>query len=456
MLGACCCLAAQPNLVFILADDCAYTTLGCYGGTNVQTPNIDRLAKEGMRFTQAYASTSMCVPFRHELHTGLFPMGNGSLWNHSATKSGTKGSPHYLGALGYRVGITGKRHVFPEQNFPFEIVSGFEVNCVAKKERYEPQEIVPFLTRDSDEPFALFINSTNPHRPWTMGDASRFDPAKLKLPPALADTPVIREELTHYLAEVAELDRQVGDVLQLLDEHGLSENTLVMFSSEQGWQFAGGKWNCWNLSLHTGLIARWPGRIKPGSETDAMVQICDVLPTLIEAAGGTPDNSHFDGRSFLPVLEGKAKEHRQLVFGMHNNVPEGKPYPIRTVFDGTHRYIQNLTPEADYMGRYINFTFPSAWFQSLEEAERDGDAQAAKVLERFRKRPEEELYKSMDDPYEMNNLAGNPEYGALKKRLRGELEEWMMEQGDPGAEVDNRRSHKGNRKAAGIKEWKHY
>jgi uncharacterized sulfatase len=242
----------------------------------------------------------------------------------------------------------------------------------------------------------------------------------------------------------------------MLEDHGLADNTLVMFSSEQGWQFAGGKWNCWNLSLHTALIARWPGRIQPGRETGAMVQICDVLPTFIEAAGGKPDSSHFDGRSFLPVLDGKAAEHRQLVFGMHNNVPEGKPYPIRTVFDGTYRYIWNLTPEADYMGRYINYTLPAEWFQSLEKAESNGDTQAAKVLSRFRRRPEEELYKSMDDPFEMENLAGNPEYAATMKRLRRELEVWMKAQGDPGAAVDTREQHQQNRKAVDLKEWPYY
>ena len=442
----------QPNIVFILADDCLYNSLGCYGGENVKTPNIDRLASEGVRFTRAYATTSMCVPFRHELYTGLFPMRNGSVWNHSATRPGIKSAPQYLGALGYRVGLAGKHHFFPESNFPFEIVPGFEKNCVAKTNLYEPQEIIPFLTRDREQPFCLFVCSTNPHRPWTMGNPDHFDQATLKLPAALADTPEIRDDYAHYLAEVEVLDQQVGDVLKILEKEGLANNTVVMFSSEQGWQFPGGKWNNWDLSLHTALLTRWPGHIQQRQVTDAMMQICDVLPTLMDIAGGDPTAEKFDGRSFLPVLTGKTTEHRKLIFGMHNNVPEGPPYPIRTVRDENCRYIMNLTPAKTYFVKYINGQFKSPWFTSLQTAAQDGDKHAEQVTERILHRPAEELYRPDVDPFELTNLAGDPEYAAEKTKLNQALKDWMTEQGDSGAELDSMEKLDENRSAFGWKE----
>ena len=439
----------RPNIVFILADDCSYNSLGCYGGRNVPTPNIDRLAAEGMRFTRAYASTSMCVSLRHELYTGLYPMRNGSVWNHSATRPGTPNVVREFRALGYRVGITGKRHFYPSANFPFERVPGFETNCVAQQNRYQPEKILPFLTRDSGQPFCLFVCSTNPHRPWTMGDASRFDAEHLKLPPALADTPVIREQYTRYLAEVAELDRQVGDVLQMLKQQGLFKNTLVMFSSEQGWQFPGGKWNAWDLSLHTALLARWPGHIQPGQISDALVQICDILPTLLAAAGGNPEAVDFDGRSFLSVLSGQRSEHRKIVFGMHNNIPEGEPYPMRTARGEHFRLVLNLEPERTYIGKYINGQHKSAWFDSLKAAAAEGDSHAKRLEKRLLHRPAEEFYHTAVDPYELNNLAEDPRYAKEKAALYRALREWMEAQGDPGAEIDRQRKLDENRAAFG-------
>ncbi|MBN2162055.1 MAG: sulfatase [Pontiellaceae bacterium] len=441
----------RPNLVFILADDCAHSSLGCYGGKNVATPNIDRLAQEGLKFNQAFVTMSMCVPFRAELYTGLYPYRSGCAWNHSATHPGTRSAPTWLSELGYRVGISGKRHFHPESNFPFETVAGFEKNCVAKINHYNPEKIVPFLTRNADQPFALYICSTHPHRPWTDGDPSQFNASELTLPAALADTPEIRSNLTQYLAEVAKLDEQVGDIMRLLKENGLDENTVVLFSSEQGWQFPGGKWNCWDLSLHTAFIARWPGHIQAGRETDALVQICDVLPTFVELAGGTPAAADFDGRSFMNVLLGMTDKHRDVVFGIHNNVPEGKPYPIRTVYDGTYRFIMNLDSELNYVGRYINGKKPSSWFASMEEAAAGGDTYAGKIVQRMVKRPPEELYCTISDPFELDNLALKPEYDAIRNRLRNTLLKWLDDEKDPGEMMDSYDALNANRKAVCMK-----
>ncbi|HID23205.1 MAG TPA: heparan N-sulfatase, partial [Planctomycetaceae bacterium] len=333
----------RPNFLIILADDCTFRELPVYGGENALTPNIDRLASQGLTFNRAYLAEAICQPCRAELYTGLYPVRNGCAWNHSASRPSVRSIPHYLRPLGYRVGLAGKVHVAPRKAFPFEWVGGFDRNCVRNPTR--AHDLAParqFMTRDSNEPFCLVIALVEPHVPWVMGDPSLYPPQRLKLPPYLADTPRTRQDYSRYLAEITYMDSQVGDILGVLDETGLAKDTLVLFTSEQGGQFPGCKWTNWDLGLHTALIARWPGRVPRDRRTDALVQYADVLPTLVDAAAGNPEAGQFDGRSFLPVLLGRADQHRRYTYGIHNNVPEGPPYPIRSVFDGRYRYIRNL------------------------------------------------------------------------------------------------------------------
>jgi len=437
----------RPNFLFIMADDCTYNVLGCYGGRNVATPNIDRLAADGMQFRYAYVAMAMCAPCRHELYTGLYPVRNGSAWNHSVARPGTKSVCHHLGELDYRVALAGKVHVGPVDTFPFIKLPGFDPRSTSPTADYDCGPIREFMADDAG-PFCLFVCSTNPHAPWTVGDASVFDRAQLELPPVFADTEVVRERYAHYLAEVAELDRQVGDILASLEESGRAADTLVVFCSEQGWQFAGAKWTNWDLGLHTALVARWPGRIAPGSVTDALVQLADVVPTFVEAAGGDPSAAQFDGTSFLDVLLDEKPEHRRYVYGMHNNVPEGPPYPIRTIRTREFRYIMNLTPDAQYVEKHIEMPDRSEWWVSWKEAART-DPHASRMMDRFYYRPAEELYRTNDDPFELANLADEAELATTKAELRGELIRWMDEQRDTGISMDTEESLQENRRAAG-------
>ncbi|MBM4019842.1 MAG: heparan N-sulfatase, partial [Planctomycetes bacterium] len=210
----------KPNFLLIIADDLAACELGCYGGKNVRTPNIDKLAREGLRFTHAFASTSMCVPVRASLYTGLYPVRNTVTRNHVAARPGIKSVVHYLQALGYRVGLTGKVHAQPQSVFPFETVPGFEPNCTAQAADYTVDGIRAFMSRDPSQPFCLMVCSVLPHAPWTVGDESRFPADKLVLPPHWIDTPETRRAFAKYCAEVEALDRQVADVLRALDDVG--------------------------------------------------------------------------------------------------------------------------------------------------------------------------------------------------------------------------------------------
>ncbi|RMG00203.1 MAG: heparan N-sulfatase [Planctomycetota bacterium] len=431
------CAADRPNILIIIADDATYSDLPLYGGKNVQTPNIDRLGSQGLVFDQAFVTEAMCQPCRSELYTGLYPIANGCCWNHSASRTGVRSMPHYLTPLGYRVGLAGKVHVRPKSVFPFEDVPGLEPNCVSPTVRFDLAGCREFVTRNDEEPFCLVTALVVPHVVWTAGDPSHFDPESFDLPPHVADTPVSRQDFARYLAEIEVLDQQVGEILKMLDETGHAEDTIVVFTSEQGAQFPGCKWTVWNQGVHTALIVRWPGKVKPGRRTAALVQYADVLPTLLDAVGADYSREVFDGRSFLPVLLGQSDEHREYAFFMHNNVPEGPPYPIRGVTDGKYRYVRNLLPDRIYIEKHVmgvpeHNPYWNSWLMASAQ-----DEATYRLIERYMRRPAEELYCTQDDPFEMTNLASDPKYAEVKQRLSRALDRWLAQQRDPGACIDS-------------------
>ena len=184
----------KPNLIFVIADDCTFRDIGCYGG-QAFTPNIDRLATEGMRFERCFQTAPMCSPTRHTVYTGLYPVKSGAWPNHTRAYDHIKSIVHYLKPFGYRVALSGKTHIGPRDVFPFEY---------SVKAKNPDMEVIDKLMAESvtaRQPFCLFACSNEPHSPWNKGDASVYPPEKIKLPPYLADTPEIRDEFSRYLAE---------------------------------------------------------------------------------------------------------------------------------------------------------------------------------------------------------------------------------------------------------------
>ncbi len=433
--------AERPNVLIIMADDCTHSDLPLYGGANASTPNLDALARQSMTFDRAYLTEAICQPCRAELYTGLYPMRNGCAWNHSASRPTVRSIPQYLQPLGYRVGLAGKVHVSPADVFAFEKVPGFDANCVRNPTRaHQLQGIRRFMTREQDQPFCLVIALVEPHVPWVMGDASQYPPEKLALPPNIADTPRTREDYSRYLAEITYMDGQVGEILAALNEAGCADDSLVFFTSEQGSQFPGCKWTNWDTGVHTALMGRWPAHIAEGVRTDAIVQYADVLPTLLDAAGAQPAPHMFDGTSFLPVLLGQRNEHRKFAYAMHNNYPEGPPYPVRSISDGRFRYIRNLTPDEIYIEKHLmgvqgdgalNNPYWATWVGQAWN-----DKATYNLVKRYTYRPAEQLYCTAEDPFELRNLASDPAYAERKEMLSSELDRWMVAQGDPGQPQD--------------------
>jgi len=447
------CRAADtpPNFLIIMADDCTYNDLPLYGGQNAKTPNIDALASRGLTFNQAYVASAMCQPCRAEFYTGQYPLTNGCAWNHSASRPETKSLPQYLRPLGYRVGISGKVHVRPQKAFPFDKVDGFDPSCVREPtQAHDLSGVRDYMNGDenTDSPFCLVIALVDPHIPWVMGDASQYPLEQIKLPPNLAKTPVTREHYASYLAEITYMDSQVGEILATLEASGKADNTLVLFTSEQGSQFPGCKWTNWNTGLHTALIAVWPGTVAEGKRTDALVQYADIAPTLVDFAKGDVSSLPFDGSSFAGVIRGESDRHRDFAYGMHNNLPEGPSYPIRSVTDGKFRYIRNLSPCEIYIEKHLmgggrlNNPYWATWVGAdpLKQPE------VYQLTKRYMSRPPEQLYMTTEDSYEMTNLASDPGYTEQRNRLATALDAWMAQQADPGAPVDTAEALKASRK----------
>jgi uncharacterized sulfatase len=417
---------SRPNFLFIIADDCTFRDIGCYGGQAI-TPNIDSLAQQGMRFTQCFQQAPMCSPTRHAIYTGIYPVKSGAYPNHTFVKDGTKSIAHYLEPLGYRVHLSGKTHINPKSSFPFEY-SG--------KKNPDFKAIDQLLTESTRDgtPFCLFACSNEPHGPWNKGDASQYDSSTITLPPYFVDTRETRENMVDYLAEITYFDGQVGALLALLDKHGIAENTMVVVVSEQGSSFPFGKWTCYDTGLQSACIVRWPGQVKVGSVTDAMVEYVDIVPTFIDAAGGSREAA-IDGMSFVPVLTGETNGHKRFVFGemTTRGINKGSLYfGIRSIRSEKYKYIVNFTPDVTFQNACTNSTIFKSWRQKAS----DGDATAAEKINRYENRPAEEFYAIQEDPYEWHNLANDPRYAMQKAELKQELSRWMEECGDQGQQTE--------------------
>lgn len=437
-----------PSILIVLADDLHWSDMGCMGNTQVRTPNIDRLAGEGLAFDAAFTSTAMCAPTRQQLLTGLWPVRSGAWPNHSGVYPGVRSLPHHLKHLGYRTAHIGKGHIKPKASYPFESLGdvphreGLPEQLPALAER-----VKSFIQDAGEQPWCLYYASHQPHRPFSLGDPSRYPVDQIEVPPHLIDTPDTREQLSRYYAEIEVLDAELGMLLNTLDKLKRADNTLVIFSSEQGAPHLpfGGKWTCWDHGLKTALIARLPGTIKPNTRTDAMVQYIDVVPTLIDLAGGDPTTTDtgidhpskntrgFDGISFADVLRGKADRHRDLVYGVHTTrgiINGSKSYPIRSIRDKQWLMVWNLNAENEPF-KNIFHGRDAEYFADWNEAAKQ-DPAIAKRIAFYQHRPEFELYDTDVDPHQLNNLADDPKHAERLAEMHGKLKAWMKSQGDEG------------------------
>ncbi len=420
----------KPNLVLFMADDCSYYDIACYGSVDSQTPNIDQFANQSVRFTKGYQAAPMCSPTRHNLMTGLWPVKTGAYPNHTFAKDGTLSIVQQLKPAGYQIALIGKSHVQPKSAFPWDLYAPLtktnDINFAAL------DSFVNVCTKNH-QPFCLFVTSNQPHTPWNKGNPAMFNPEKITLPPYYVDTKETRTQFCKYLAEINYMDGEFGTLLGKLDKYKVSDKSVVVYLSEQGNSLPFAKWTCYDVGVHSAYMVRWPGVVKPGTVSDAIVEYVDIVPTFLEIAGTKPI-APLDGRSIVPVLTGKADTHKKYTFSLQTTrgIYSGSDhYGIRSVADRKYRYIVNLSPEAAFQ----NTETKGRLFKIWEEVAKANE-HAKWVTERYQHRPAIELYDLENDKYCVDNIADKPENKSIIERMDKVLKEWMAACGDKGEETE--------------------
>ena len=423
LLSLCCHATAAPlNVVVFLSDDHGQLDSTPYGATDVRTPNMQRLAESGITLTHAFVASPACAPSRSAMLTGLMPARNGAEANHSYKRDGISSLPDALRKLGYETAAFGK--VAHGKNDVAR--HGFDVT----EARHDAAVVGEFLReRDASKPLCLFVGTHEPHVPWP--EINGYEPSAMKLPPTFVDTPQTRDQRARYYTDVTTADTQLGEIMNLAKRSFDPANTLFIYTSDHGGQWPFGKWNLYDAGIRVPFIASWPGVIKPGTRTDAMVQWIDLLPTLITAAGGDAP-AGIDGKSFLGVLRGTSTTHRDEIFTTHNNDERMNVFPMRSLRTRDFKYILNLHPDWAHTTHIDQGGGTGdGWRYFLEwTALSKTDAKAANVINRYNQRPAEELYDLRTDPHELNNLAADPAHAATLNTMRPRLQDWMKQQGD--------------------------
>ena len=288
--------------------------------------------------------------------------------------------------------------------------------------------------RKSDKPLCLLVGTNWPHVPWPKEGI--LSPEGLTLPAKIADTPETREARTHYAAAVNFADRDLGLVREAARKY-LPPDTLFVFSADQGSQWPFAKWTLYEAGLHVPLIAVWPGHVKAGGHTGAMVSWLDIMPTLLAAAGADPKAAApgIDGQSFLPVLSGAADTFRDRIFGSHSGDGNINFYPSRSVRLGSLKYIRNLDSKSEFHTHIdLRPADTRYWPSWVEHAK--SDSGIAALVDQYLHRPPEELYDLSADPDELKNLAADPAHAADLAAARKALDEWMTANHDQGMASD--------------------
>jgi N-sulfoglucosamine sulfohydrolase len=436
-------VAEKPDMLFFIADD--MTSLDCepFGNKDVKTPNLAKLATEGLCFDNMNNATAMCGPTRQSLYTGIYPVKNGSYPNHAQTYNNIISVVQHFTSIGYRVALIGKQHYAPAASFPFEYLGG------RNSDNGEGQDInldkaQEWINKDKTKPYLLIVATNQPHGPWNRGNQAQYKANKLTVPPHLVDTKETRKELVKYYAEITYADSLVGYCMNMIDTRQTKDNTIFMFASEHGTSLPFGKWTCYNMGLKAAFIARWPKVIKPSTRTSILAQYIDVVPTLFEAAGGDPKTlrgnkektMQLDGRSFYATLKGQNTEVRKYVFGVHTTrgIANGSEnYPVRSIQDHDYKLIWNINYNETFYcsAAKLGAKVYEGWLVAAKDNPKD--LEHAKL---YRNRPEFELYNIKNDKYELNNLVADASLQKIKDDLFVELKNWMKDQGDKGIETE--------------------
>jgi N-sulfoglucosamine sulfohydrolase len=431
--------AKKPkNVVIVIADDLGMQ-VGCYGDKVIQTPNIDALARRGVRFAHAFATVSSCSPSRASIFTGLYTHQSGQYGLQHPPHSQqahpwVHGLPALLRAAGYWTGIIGKFHVGPQSvyNFHVEITKGLagnrDVAAMAKAAR-------DFVNQRDKRPFFLVYGFGDPHRA-KGGFANenfakdpkevRYDPKDVIVPYHLPDNAEVRKELAEYYQSITRMDRGLGLLIDALREARVLDHTLIIFLSDNGIPFPGAKTTLYASGIHLPLIVAGPG-VPEGRTNSGLVSFVDLAPTVLDWTKVDGPKYKLPGRSLLPILGEHNPKGWDTVFASHQFHEITMYYPMRSIVTSKFKLIANLAPEREYPLASDLWGSPS--WQGIRNRK---DKMMGKMsVERFLHRPAEELYDLSTDPHELRNLAGAPTHAGVLAALRQQLRSWQQETNDP-------------------------
>lgn len=419
----------RPNILWISFEDTS-PRYGCYGDPIARTPNVDRLAAEGCTWPKAYSSAPVCAPARSAVITGMYAISVGA--HHMRTTHIQEGMP----------GVpTPYSTVLPAYVKCFsEYLRGAGYYCTNRvKTDYQftpPQTAWDELSLDAhwrnrpdpDQPFFAVFNFEESHESgmWPENCSGlKYDPEKIILPPYFPDTPKVRETMARLYTNITDNDARLGRLLDQLEEDGLADNTIVMHWSDHGPLPRGKRW-LYDSGLHIPMIARWPGHIEPGTKSDDLVSSIDLAPTVLSIAG-LEIPPHLQGQAFI----GDHAQPREYVFASRDRL-DSIYDRVRSARDKRFKYIRNYYPEKG-RAAYQNYLHRLPIMSELWRLHLEGELNELQEEAFFAPtRPAEELYDTLTDPDELNNLAADPEYAETLQRLRGAMDHWIDEVGDMG------------------------
>lgn len=429
-----------PNFLILMSDNHSWNHLGCYGDGTVRTPNIDRVAGEGVRFTHAFCPAPSCTPARAAMLTGqdIWRLEEGAnLWgtlpSHFAVYT------DMLEEAGYLVGYEGKG--WGPGNFE---AGGWSRNPAGQ--RFGSFEEF-YNERERGQPFCYWFSSRDPHRPYRSegGNEAGIDTESIEVPPYLPDVPSVRSDIADYYAEIERFDTDVAGYLALLSEFGAAEDTVVIVASDNGWQMPRGLANLYDAGTRIPLIISYPARFPGGRAVDDFVSMADFAPTILELAGlAIPED--VTAKSLVPILtsdqSGSVDPERSFVVTArerHAFARRGGPgYPARALRTRDHLYIRNYAPDlwpagdpplyGDVDAHMLHYPSPTKIF--LLQRPDDPEYRAMFDLG-FGKRPAEELYVLGDDLHQMRNVANDASHAAVKEDLASQLSRYLVATGDP-------------------------
>ena len=427
--------ARRPNFVICIADDVSWNDFGCYGNPAARTPRIDDLAKNGLRFTEAYLTASSCSPSRSSIITGRYPHNLGPAAElHQPIDAGIPWLPAVLREHGYYTAVVGKNHMTRENaNVGSETWDLIDGGVVPGNHGAESKWVQTIEQRPKGKPFFFWFASLDAHRAWDADGewvesnyGPKHRPDDVRVPPFLVDDAATRNDLASYYNEITRFDYFVGRVVDALRAQGLLDNTLLLVLADNGRPFPRAKTRLHDSGMKTALVAHWPAGIaQGGSSSSSLVSVIDVAPTCLElAAVASPPT--FQGVSFAPILRDPLAVTRRHAFSEHNwHDYEAHGRSVRS--DGW-LYIRNARPQLAWQGPADSVRSPS--HESLKAA-RDANRLKPPQADVFlAPRPSEELYFTADDPDQLRNLAADPAGAAMKARLSALLDRWIDETGD--------------------------